>query len=211
MSSRAPVSLLPIFRSNAQYHLVGELYTNAGREYTINELATLIGASHATASREVARLTAAGLLGSRTEGRRRLVKARTHTPVFRPLRDLMSKVYGVPAVVREEFAHPAAGQVFIFGSWAARWAGHPGPTPNDVDVLVLGDLDPSDAWEAAARATRRLGMEVNVVTRTPQEWADDESGFAEHVRLGPLLDVSAAGGSAPTAAGIEDGDLGHSP
>jgi DNA-binding transcriptional ArsR family regulator len=197
-SARSPVSLLPIFRSQAQYRLMGELYTNPGVDYTVGELAPRIDASHATVSREVARLAAAGLVRTRAQGRRRLVTAARQTPVFAPLRDLMSKVYGVPAVVGEEFDHPLAQRVLIFGSWAARWAGDPGPTPNDVDVLVIGDLDPTDAWEAAARATRRLGIEVNVVVRTPAEWAQDDSGFAEQLRAGPSIDLS--GGEAASSS-----------
>ena len=199
MSSRVPVSLLPIFRSEAQYRLMGELYTNPGSDYTVGELAPLVGASHATISREVSRLAAAGLARTEAQGRRRLVAAARQTPVFAPLRDLLSKVYGVPAVVREEFDHPLADRVLVFGSWAARWAGEPGPTPNDVDVLVIGDIEPTDAWEAAARATRRLGIEVNVVVRTPAEWAADDSGFAEQVRTGPSIDLS-AGEAAPSTA-----------
>lgn len=209
MSARVPVSLLPIFRSQAQYRLMGELYTNPGSDYTVGELAPRVGASHATVSREVSRLAAAGLVRTRAQGRRRLVTAARQTPVFAPLRDLMSKVYGVPAVVREQFDHPLAERVLIFGSWAARWAGEPGATPNDVDVLVVGDLDPTDAWEAAARATRRLGIEVNVVVRTTAEWAEDDSGFAERLRTDPSIDLS--GGEAassspwcPRHADVED-------
>lgn len=180
--SRGPVSLLPIFRSEAQYRLVGELFTHPGREATVGELARAVGASHATVSREVSRLEEAGLVSTRMEGRRRLVSAQP-SPVFRPLRDLMAVVYGVPAVLREEFGDLDA-DVAIFGSWADRWFGEPGPVPNDVDVLVVGDVEPSVAWGAAARATRRLGMEVNVVVRRDVEWDGDNSQFAQAVKLG---------------------------
>ena len=178
MPSGRPVSLLPIFRSEAQYRLIGELSTNPGREYAVGELVSHVGASHPTISREVSRLEDAGLVRTRQEGRGRLVVAATQTPVFGPLRDLLAKVSGVPAVIREEFHHPLVEQVVIFGSWAARWAGQEGPTPNDVDVMVIGELDPTHAWEAAALATRRLGIEVNVVIRTGEEWVDDHQGFA---------------------------------
>jgi DNA-binding transcriptional ArsR family regulator len=188
-SSRAAVSLLPIFRSAAQYRLLGELFTNAGKEYSIGELAEIAGTSQPTASREANRLVEAGLLVARSDGRKRLVSARADTPVFAPLRDLLAKVYGVPAVVAEEF-RPLNASVEIFGSYAARWFGEAGPTPRDVDVLVLGDVDPLDAWEAAARASSRLGMEVNVVVRDPEAWEQDASGFAQHVRRAPRLDVS---------------------
>jgi DNA-binding transcriptional ArsR family regulator len=199
--SRAPVSLLPIFRSEAQYRLVGELFTDPAGERTIGELATLIGASHATVSREVARLEEAGLLRSSEVGRNRFVSPVSDTPVFRPLRDLMAVVYGVPAIVREEFAGLGA-RVEIFGSWAARWHGDRGPTPHDVDVLVLGDLDPTVAWDAAARASQRAGIEVNVVVRSQEEWEGDDSGFAQTVRSTPRI---------PIHSGPDDANLGLAP
>lgn len=189
MSPRSPVSLLPIFRSQAQYRLIGELFTNPGREFSIGELAELVGASHPTISREVERLTEAALLTTRDQGRRRLVAAREDSPVYAPLRDLVSRTYGVPAVIREEFADLQT-QVAIFGSFAERWAGRPGPTPADVDVLVLGDVDPTDAWEAAARASERLGIEVSVTVRTTDEWDRDASGFAASVKGQPLISLT---------------------
>lgn len=191
--ARGALALLPIFRSEAQYRLLGELFTNAGREYSIGELAGLVGTSQPTVTREVKRLVEAGLLEARDEGRRRLVSAREDTPVFAPLRDLLSKVYGVTAVVAEEFRHLEA-QILIFGSYAARWFGEPGSTPRDVDVLVLGDVDPLDAWDAAARASSRLGLEVNVVVRDHEAWEQDGSGFAQQVKLRPMIDLGALWG-----------------
>lgn len=195
-SSRSVVSLLPIFRSEAQYRLLGELFTNPDRRYSVGELARLIDASHPTVSREVARLETAGLLASASEGRKRVISARRGTPVFAPLRDLLAQVYGVPSVIAEEFGDLDA-RVLIFGSYAARWMGESGRTPADIDVLVVGDVDPTDAWEAAARATSRLGTEVNVVVRTEMEWQSDATGFANEVRAGPLLEVSGPTGEGP--------------
>jgi DNA-binding transcriptional ArsR family regulator len=200
-SSRAAVSLLPIFRSEGQYRLVGELFTNAGREYSIGELASVVGASHPTVSREVDRLAEAGLVASRSDGRKRLVSAREDTPLFAPLRDLLGKVYGVPAVIAEEFAHLDA-RVTIFGSYAERWSGKAGPTPRDVDVLVVGEVEPLEAWDAAARASTRLGMEVNVVVRDEQGWAEDATGFARSVKEQPMLDVQVVGAASESG---EDG------
>jgi DNA-binding transcriptional ArsR family regulator len=188
-SSRAPNPLLPIFRSEAQYRLMGELFTNAGREYSIGQLADRVGASQPTASREVNRLVEAGLLAARSDGRERLVSAREDTPIFAPLRDLLSRVYGPPAVVADEFAQLDA-RVLIFGSYAARWSGEAGPTRRDIDVLVIGDVDPLGAWDAAARASTRLGLEVNVVVRDAEAWEHDTTGFAQQVRHAPHIEIA---------------------
>jgi DNA-binding transcriptional ArsR family regulator len=188
--SRQPVSLLPLFRSRAQYRLIGELFTNPDRLFTIGELAKLTGASHPTISREAARLKHAGLVRSRGDGARTLVHANTDAAVFADLRNLMAKVYGPPAVIAEEFGDLDAA-LTIFGSWAARFAGEPGPPANDIDVLVVGDVEPREVWEAAARATRRVGLEVNPVIRTVDEWAGDTSAFAAELRRRPALQLDA--------------------
>jgi len=182
---------------------MGELFTNPGQEFSVGELAERIAASHATVSREASRLVGAGLLRFRDEGRRRLLTANMSTAISGPLRELLSAVYGVPAVVREEFSH-CDDDVFIFGSYAARWFGQAGHVPNDVDVLVVGDLEPGDAWQAAARASKRLGVEVIVVVRTPDEWQQDSSGFAAQIRSQPLLHAAGPGTAMPAASGDDE-------
>lgn len=186
---RRPVfSPLPLFRSAAQYRVVGELYTNVGRQFTISQLADRAQTSHPTVSREVARLAEAALVRTWREGNRTLVTANAETPIFENLRDLMVKVYGPVPILEEELAG-LASNALIFGSWAARSAGERGSVPADIDVLVIGDADPLRVWEGAARASRRLGMEVNALVRTEQEWVADEGGFASEVRRRPVIEL----------------------
>ena len=188
---RALFSPLPLFRSPAQYRVLGQLYTNVGRSFTIGELAERAQTSHPTVSREVARLADADLVRAWREGNRTLVMANLDTPIFENLRDLMVKVYGPVPVLEEELAGVGSKAV-IFGSWAARSAGEPGPVPADIDVLVIGEAAPVRVWDAAARASRRLGMEVNAVVRTEQEWAADDGGFATEVRSRPVIELALA-------------------
>jgi hypothetical protein len=108
------------------------------------------------------------LVSTRTVGRSKLVQANAASPHFGTLAQLVLMSFGPPLVVREEFARlSGAEQVFIFGSWAARYAGEVGPAPNDVDVLLVGTPDRDQAYEAAQRAQDRLGREVNVTLRAP--------------------------------------------
>ncbi len=82
--------------------------------------------------------------------------------------------FGAPQVVAEEFAGIRGGErVVLFGSWAARYAGEDGPSPADVDVLVLGDEVDREAVDAAAdRAERRIGLPVQVTVRSVRDWED---------------------------------------
>jgi len=96
-------------------------------------------------------------------------------------------------VIADEFAGiPGADQVLIFGSWAARYAGESGHTPHDIDVMVIGDtLDRADLYASGDRAQQRLGIPVNPVMRTHQEWNDPTDRLSAQVRTQPLVDVAA--------------------
>jgi predicted nucleotidyltransferase len=75
---------------------------------------------------------------------------------------LLEVTFGPHPIVEDEFSNVAgAEQVVILGSWAARHHGRPGRVPADLDVLVIGEPDRADAYNAADRVQRRLGMEVN--------------------------------------------------
>jgi len=73
-----------------------------------------------------------------------------------PLTQIIMLTFGPRAVIGEEFANLATDQVVIFGSWAARLSGEPGPMPADVDVLVIGDPVDRDAVYAAASQVARI-------------------------------------------------------
>jgi hypothetical protein len=123
-----------------------------------------------------------------------LVRANEASPYFAPLAQLVLMSFGPPLVVGEEFAGlSGVEQVFIFGSWAARYFGEPGPAPNDVDVLLVGAPDRDEAYEAGRRAEDRLGREVNVTIRRPRQWQHGEDAFTKQLRSSPLLRIPPAG------------------
>ena len=82
----------------------------------------------------------------------------------------------------------------IFGSWTARYAGEIGSAPNDVDVLVIGDPDRDEVYEAADRAERRLHRPVQVTFRSADEWANRDDPFIATVRSRPLVALDLGAG-----------------
>lgn len=170
MRNVAP-SLLPIFRSQGQAEILTWLTQNPNAEATITDLARIADVPIATAHREISRFEQAGLVTIRTHGRNRLVRVNTANPALGPLTQLLALSFGPPAVIGEEFALDGAEEVVIFGSWAARYAGVPGPPPNDIDVLVVGDVTMRAVFAAATRAEERIGLPVNPQRCTPQRWA----------------------------------------
>jgi predicted nucleotidyltransferase len=189
---RSPASpLLPVFRSRLQGEVLALLMGEPAREWTIEQLATATGQPYQTVASEVRRLDQGDLLLTRSIGRSKLVRANESSPYFGPLSQLVLMSFGPPLVVAEAFAGmPGMTQVLIFGSWAARYAGEPGPAPHDVDVLVIGTPDRDAAFEAARRAQGRLGREVNVTIRSQDQWDNDDDGFTRQLRASPQLVVA---------------------
>lgn len=181
MRSDGP-ALLPVFRSQHQAELLMWLLLHPEQEFGVSELAARIDVPLSTLYREVVRLDKAGLLSTRLMGRTRLVRANASHPATGPLTRLLEVTFGPRVVVAEEFADIGAEQVVIFGSWAARYAGELGPPPRDIDVLIVGDVDRSDVYDAADRAQARLGIEVNPVIRSVKQWNDPSDPLVRQIQ-----------------------------
>ena len=190
MRTTAP-ALLPVFRSRLQGELLALVLGDTNTEWTIERLAERTGHPYQTVANEVRRLQAADLVATRNVGRAKLLRASTESPYFRPLAQLALMAFGPPLVVGEEFG-PLAGveRIFIFGSWASRYAGDSGPAPHDLDVLLVGAPDRDAAYEATRRAEHRLGREVNIVIRSPEDWDTASDGFSQQLRSSALLEIT---------------------
>jgi len=94
-------------------------------------------------------------------------------------------------VVAEEFRGiPGATWVLIFGSWAARFLQQEtGPPPHDLDVLVVGDAQRRDVYDAADRAQQRLNMPVNPAIRPDVVWQQSDDPLVQQIRSGPYVTV----------------------
>ncbi|MDQ1305665.1 MAG: hypothetical protein QG671_1497 [Actinomycetota bacterium] len=181
--------LMAIFRSQLQGELLARVMLS-DEPITISDLARDLSAPLPTVAREVNRLHAAGILALNRQGRAQLVTADEGNPAVRPLRDLVAIAFGPRQIVLEEFAAiPDVIELHIFGSWAARFVGEPGPVPGDVDVLVVGQVDRDEVYDAADRATRRLHREVNPTVVSERRWADPSDPFIHQVKHRPLVQL----------------------
>jgi hypothetical protein len=201
MRTSAP-PLLAIFRSQLQGELLAQVFLGS-EAATVSEIARALEAPVATVAREVSRLAAAGVLLTNRRGRALLISANEANPAVQPLRELVLIAFGPRQVITEEFG-PIAGiqELLLFGSWAARYLGEPGPVPGDIDVLVVGDVDRDATYDAAERAAKRLRREVNPTTVSSTRWAGNEEPFLRQLRLRPLLPLIDAGaGAADKQAG----------
>jgi len=120
----------------------------------------------------------------------RLIRAESSGPVGRPLTDLLAVTYG-PMPVLSDLLSGAAGveQAYIYGSWAARYLGEPGPVPCYVDVLVVGVPNEDELYGIAGEAGSRLSREVSISAISSEYWEapDPADSFMRHVRERPLV------------------------
>jgi predicted nucleotidyltransferase len=193
--------LLPLLRSRIQGDLLALVYLNPDEEYSITEVAHRIGASVKAVHQEVSRLVQSGLLSDRKVGTSRLVRSVRDSLLTRPLTDLLAVTYGPLPVLTQSLAGlDGVDQAFIYGSWASRYNGEPGPVPADVDVLVIGEIDPDDLDERAHEAEAVLRREVNIRRVRPARWENQEDPFVATVRTRPLVELHLAT-AAETAGG----------
>ena len=189
MSQSAP-GLLPIFRSDSQLRLLGQLFLHAEQEQTIADLEQAAGIPQQTVSREVNRLLRAGVLRGRRVGRLHLVQPNEANPYFPELAGLLLKALGPRAVLAEHLTEvDGIQEAYLFGSWARRYTGEAGPPPGDIDLVVIGEPDVDEVYEACRKAGAVLGQEVNPVILGPEDWKARRSGFVREVRSGPLVTV----------------------
>jgi hypothetical protein len=182
-------ALLPILRSQQQGEILALLLGDPDLELSLTEIAARTSTPHASVHREIERAEQAGLVLSRKLGNTRLVRANTASPYYTGLADVLTRAFGVPAVLAEVL-QPVNGiaAAHIYGSWAARHEGQTGERPvGDIDVLVLGEPDRDQLYAALGDAEERLGRPVQATIRGP-DWLDTGSGaFHDTVTSRPLL------------------------
>ena len=189
MDRQPAPSLLPVLRSQQQGEILALLLGDPELELSLTEIAARTGAPHPSVHREIERAEQAGLVVSRKVGNTRLVRANTSSPYYAGLAEVLTRAFGVPAVLSEAL-QPINGiaAAYIYGSWAARHEGETGQRPvGDIDVLVLGEPDRDQLYAALSGAEERLGRAVQATIRGA-DWLDVGSGaFHDTVISRPLL------------------------
>jgi len=137
--------------------------------------------------RELAKLTASGLLTVRPIGNQKRYQANPAAPIHAELVAIMQKTVSLAEPLREALAPLAARieQAFVFGSIAR---GEAGPR-SDVDLMIVGDATFADVVEAMYPLHARLGREVNPVVLTAREFRarTKDPGFIARVMNGPRI------------------------
>ena len=166
--------------------MLGELFVFADQPISLTELANRAGTSLGGAHKEVERLESAGLVISTTAGRNRLIEADPSSPVYTELRGLLIKTLGPEPLIREALAEVnGIEHAFVYGSWADPAE----KSPADIDLLVIGEPDVGEIYDAASAVEAKVGRPINVTVRSSTEWAEADGAFERTIRSGPRIDL----------------------
>lgn len=186
-----PSALTPFLRSDAQGAVLAEVLLHPDVELSISEIGRRAALLPAVAHREVTRLIEGGVLVDRREGNSRLVRANSEHPLSSLMARLVMETYGPVPVLRELLVSVAGVEAaYVYGSWAARRSGDPGPPPRDLDVLVVGTPERVELLDVADRARERLRLDVNIRAIASQAWSQKSDAFLRTLASRPLVEIT---------------------
>lgn len=137
-SIRAGSQADALFTSRARVEVLRLLFLNAAQRFYLREVAARTGLPVRAVQREVARLTASGLVTCHAEGNRKYYQANREAPVFPEIQSLLLKTVGIGDLLRDRLRDASAeiDLAFVFGSYAK---GEDTAT-SDLDLMIIGNI-----------------------------------------------------------------------
>lgn len=177
-----------LFTSQARVEILKLLFLISSNRHYLREIATLTKQPVRAVQRELARLEAAGLVQSWTEGNRKYFQADRDLSVFPEIRALLMKTAGMKELVQQHLleAVDSIQIAFLFGSYAS---GKETPF-SDIDLMVIGEMTSRSLANVLAPAREILGREINPVIldiRELQQKFVDNDPFIQSVLREPKI------------------------
>jgi len=163
-------ALFPLVRQR----ILAATYGQPERWWFLSELAAFIETSPSSLQREIKSLTASGILRGRRDGNRLYFQAETDSPIFEPLRELISKTVGITNELKKSLQQLAdkINCAFIYGS-VARKEDH---TLSDIDLMIIGQVGLSDLSAILRPLEKKIGREINATCYSASEFTKKVKG-----------------------------------
>lgn len=168
-------SLADALFSKVRQRVLAVLFGAPDRSFYTNEIIGLVKSGAGAVQRELADLSAAGLLTVRKQGNQKHYQANVNSPVYEELRSIVLKTSGLADVLRAALL-PLAPQIalaFVFGSLAKQQDN----VNSDVDLLVVSDtLGYGDVFGALEAARQTLRRTINPAIYTRADFVARQQG-----------------------------------
>lgn len=180
--------------TKAQQKVLALLFGQPDKSYYLNEVVRLADMGKGSISRELSKLTDAGLLLVTKQGNQNHYQANADCPIYDDMISIVKKTFGVSGLLKSaiEPLQSQLQQAFIYGS-VAKGEEH---AASDVDVMLVGDdLSYSEVMELLQAVEEQLQRTVNPTLYSPQEFADrlrDGQNFVSKVMEQPRINLLSA-------------------
>lgn len=182
------MSLAAFLFSEYRRRVLALLLLQPEKQFHQREIARLTDTISGTLSRELSKMTDAGILLKVPVGNQMHYKANPECPVFEELASILRKSDGWLNALAD--ALRALGDqinvAFVFGSMAS---GRAGPD-SDIDLMVIGNVTFSALIEALYPLQSTLGREINPKQYPIDEWLQlvkNQNGFVRDLLDKPKL------------------------
>lgn len=182
------MSLADFMLTKRQQRLLGALFMNPDRDYSLSELVRVSGSGMGAGQNQVNRLISAGVLLEERQGNQRRLRVNRSFPLFDELRSICIKSFGLVETLREALApiQDAIEEAFVFGSVAKATD----TAESDIDLLVIGSISLLDLNRCLADAETKVTRTISVQLYGRDEWLKAKSDpVIANIANGPRLQV----------------------
>jgi len=183
------ISLADALFSKVQQNVLGLLYGQPDSDFHTNEIIRLTQSGTGAVQRELAKLTAVGLLIVKQVGNQKRYQANRATPLFSELRSIVLKTFGLADVIREVLS-PLTQQIhlaFIYGSIAKQVD----TASSDIDLMLISDnLTYAEIFQLLESAETKLGRKINPTFYSSAEWTrkyQERNNFVTQILKQPKI------------------------
>jgi predicted nucleotidyltransferase len=182
-------SLAAALFTQTQQRVLGLLFGQPQRRFTVSELIALTGAGSGAVQRELAKLAHSGLVTMQPVGNQKHYQANPAAPIHDELVAIVRKTVGLAEPLREALASlaPRITAAFVYGS-VAKARDHAG---SDIDLMLVSDtLTYAEVMLAIHPLIEQLGRDINPTLYTQaelQQRLGEGSAFVTRVLEQPQL------------------------
>jgi len=177
--------------TKAQQKVLALLFGQPDKSFYLNEVVREAAMGRGVISRELAKLTDAGLLLISKQGNQNHYQANYASPIFNELQGIVNKTFGITAVLKTHLSGVLANceQAFVYGS-IAKGEAHVG---SDIDVMLVGDaLSYGEVMSLLESAENELKRAINPTLYSVDEFEQrlsDGNAFLTRVMAQSRLDL----------------------
>jgi predicted nucleotidyltransferase len=177
--------------TKAQQKVLALFYGQPESSFYLNEVVRIADMGRGVISRELNKLTEAGLLVVSKQGNQNHYQANADSPIFNELISVVKKTFGIKGLLQVALASmvPQLEQAFIYGS-VAKGEEHAG---SDVDVMLVGEeLSYGEVMELLESVEEQLQRSVNPTLYSPEEFEQrlaEGHNFLTKVMALPRIDL----------------------